>query len=88
MLNEGKPSPGARTFLIAGRTVTISPDDVRHGLRGLQAEPVQVWAVEVDGKLFPVVQALEAATGVPRASPRSARARAVLSALGFRLIRV
>ncbi len=88
MSDKRKPSPGARTFLIAGRTLTISPDDVREGLRGLGPEPVQVWAVEVDGTLFPVVQALEAATGIPRASTRPARARAVLTALNFRLIRV
>ena len=86
--DERKPAPSARTVDIAGRTVTIGPDDVRQGLRGLRPEPVQVWAVEVDGKLFPVVQALEAATGVPRSSTSSARARAVLTALGFRLIRV
>lgn len=83
-----KLSSGGRTFVVAARTVTISPEDVRQVLRGLRPEPVQVWAVEVDGRLFPVVQALEAVTGVPRASTRSAGARSVLTALGFRLIRV
>lgn len=86
---KGTPAPSsARTFMVAGRAVTIGPDDVRQALRDLPPEPVQVWAVEVDGTLYPVVQALEAASGVPRGSTRSARARHVLSALGFRLIRV
>ncbi len=81
------PPSSARTFMVAGRAVTIGPDDVRQALRDLPPEPVQVWAVEVDGTLYPVVQALEAASGVPRGSTRSARARDVLAALGFRLIR-
>ena len=83
-----RPSTNARTFVVAGRSITISPDDVRRALRGVSPEPVQVWAVQVDGRSYPVVQALEAATGVPRSATRSARARDVLTALGFRLIRV
>jgi len=89
ILSDGpRPSTNARTFVVAGRSITISPDDVRRALRGVSPEPVQVWAVQVDGRSYPVVQALEAATGVPRSAIRSARARDVLTALGFRLIRV
>lgn len=40
----------------------------------------------MNGRLFPVVQALEAASGVPRRATRSARARAVFTALGMRLV--
>ena len=82
------PGSGGRTFVIAGRSVTLTAADLRVALRGTRPERVQVWGVEVDGVLFPVVQALEAATGIPRGETRSARARAVLSALGFRLVRV
>jgi hypothetical protein len=87
-LVTARPAGDAQTFVVAGRAVTVSADDVRQALRDLPPEPVQVWGVEVDGTLYPVVQALEAVSGVPRGSTRSARARDVLSALGFRLIRV
>jgi hypothetical protein len=79
---------GSTTFMIAGRAVTLSAEDVREALRGVLPESVHVWAVDVDGRMYPVVQALERASGVPREATRSARARSVLGSLGFRLIRL
>ena len=79
---------GVATFLIAGRSVELDVDTVRRRLRGVAPEPIQVWGVNVDGTLYPVVQALEVASGVPRGATRSARARSVLGALGFQVTRL
>jgi hypothetical protein len=73
-------------FIIAGRKVRLSPASVRAALQSVQPEPVAKHAIEIDGRLYPAVQALEAASGVPRAETRSARARQVFAALGFRLV--
>lgn len=73
-------------FVVAGTTVELTAPGVAAALRGVAPEPVVKHAVDVGGQLFPVVQALEAASGVPRASTRSARARAVLTALGMWLV--
>ena len=76
-----------RTFQIAGKAVELSPELVRQRLKGVVPESVSVWGVEVSGTVYPVVQALEIASGVPRGATRSARARAVLGDLGFQVTR-
>lgn len=76
------------TFTVAGRQVDMTPESVAAALRGVEPEPVQKHGVEVEGRLYPVVQALEAASGVPRADTRSATARRHLAALGMRLVQV
>ena len=76
------------TFTVAGRQISLTPDDVATALRGVIPEPVQKHAVEVEGRLYPVVQALEAASGVPRSDTRSATARRVFAGLGLRLVQV
>lgn len=77
-----------RTFQIAGKAVELNPELVRQRLKGVVPESVSVWGVEVNGTVYPVVQALEIASGVPRGATRSARARAVLGDLGFKMIRM
>lgn len=76
------------TFTVAGRQVTLTPEDVKGALRGVTPEPIQKHAVEVDGTLFPVVQALEVASGIAGGDTRSSTARRVLSGIGMRLIDV
>ena len=44
---------------------------------------MQVWSVEIDSHRYPVVQALEVASGVPRVETWSACASEVLAKLGF-----
>lgn len=75
------------TFQIAGHSVELDADTVRRRLHGVAAEPLQVWGVEVEGTMYPVVQALEVASRVPRGVTRSARARSVLGTLGFQVKR-
>lgn len=73
-------------FVIGGRRVILDRDTVVERLNGVAPEPVQKHAVDVAGVLYPVVQALEVGSGVPRQLTRSARARDVLSRLGFTLV--
>ncbi len=54
-------------YRIAGRDVALTPDEVRRSLRAVVPELPQKHAVDIDGRLFPVVQALEVASRVPRA---------------------
>lgn len=71
------------TFRIAGHDIDLTADDVRSRLSGVLPEPVQVWSVEIGAHRYPVVQALEVASGVARSETRSSRAREVLTKLGF-----
>lgn len=66
--------------------VELTAEGVRRSLRNVDPEPVFTHAVRIDGRLFPVVQALEVASGITRGQTRSARARDVLTRLGFELI--
>lgn len=75
-------------YSVGGTLVDLTKDKVRDALVGVVPEPVIKHGVEIGGQVYPVVQALEAASGVPRRQMRSARARAVLKDLGFRLILV
>ncbi|HVE46426.1 MAG TPA: hypothetical protein VNA57_06730 [Acidimicrobiales bacterium] len=76
------------TFTVAGRSVTLTVDDVATALRSVAPEPIQKHGVEVEGRLYPVIQALEAASGVPRAETRSKTATMVFTALGMRLVQL
>jgi hypothetical protein len=73
-------------FTVAGRRITLTTEDVVAALRDVTPEPIQKHAVEVEGHLYPVVQALEASSGVPRADTRSKTARMVFTGLGMRLV--
>lgn len=73
-------------FVIAGRSVDLDHVTVVRRLSGVRPEPTTKHAVDVDGVYFPVVQALEVVSGVPRHETRSARARDVFTRLGFRVV--
>ena len=75
-------------FTVAGRPITLTSEDVVSALRGVAPEPIQKHAVEVEDRLFPVVQALEAVSGVPRGDTRSKTARMVFTKLGMRLVQI
>jgi hypothetical protein len=72
-----------RHFRIGGHDVQVSPAVVESKLRGVLAEPVLKHAVKVNGQWYPVKQAIESATGVPRADVISTEARRVFRTLGF-----
>lgn len=74
------------SFTVKGRRLELSRDQVEQRLRDVAPEAVRTHAVRVNGVTFPVKQAFEVATGIPRADVISHTARRHLGALGFELI--
>lgn len=74
------------SFRINGRLFELTADEVEGRLRGVEPEPVRRLGVRIDGRVFPVKQAFEAATGVNRREFVSHTARRQLAALGFELV--
>ena len=70
-------------FTVSGHQVELTADDVRHGLRDIRPELVQEYGVQVGPRVYPVKQAFEAATGIPRSVFTTQAARRHLVALGF-----
>ncbi len=73
-------------FRLNGKTVELTATEVQRRLRDVEPEPVRQLGVRVDGRVFPVKQAFEVATGVNRREFVSHTARRHLAALGFELI--
>lgn len=73
-------------FRLNGNTVELTADGVCSRLRDVEPEPVRQLGVRIDGRVYPVKQAFEAATGVNRREFISHTARRHLAALGFELV--
>lgn len=73
-------------FQLGGKRYHLTARDVVARMADEAPEPVQTWAVEVDGRLFPVKQVLATATGVDRNEFISHRARDLLRRLGFSVL--
>ena len=70
-------------FTLNGRHHSLSREIVEQRLSGVVPEAIRKHAVRVNDTWFPVVQAFEAATGIPRAEFISHTARRHLAALGL-----
>lgn len=70
-------------FRLNGEWFEVDPEIARVRILSSIPDPVQTHWVEVDGRRWPVKQALEAATGIPRGACISHRAVDLLSKLGF-----
>lgn len=70
-------------FVIDGVPYDLDPNGVIERVRRTPPEPVRVIGVRIDGVIYPVKQAFEAAIGLPRAGFTSHTARRHLAALGF-----
>jgi serine/threonine protein kinase len=73
-------------FTLNGKRFELTAVDVRRRLRGVEPEPVHQLGVRIDGRLYPVKQAFEAATGIERSAFVSHTACRHLSTLGFELV--
>src|SRR5438874_7160677 len=71
------------TFLMSGERMRLTRQQVLDHLRTANPEPIQTWAVEVEGRLFPVKQAFAEVTGANRSNFISQRAADLLRRLGF-----
>ncbi len=73
------------SFLLHGRRLRLSRQQVIDRLRDVEPETIQTWAAEVEGRPFPVKQVLAVAAGVSRGDFISHQARDLLIRLGFRV---
>ena len=70
-------------FTVSGHRIELTADDVWHRLRDTRPEPPHQYSVQVGSRVYPVKQAFEAATGIPRSAFTTQAARRHLAALGF-----
>lgn len=70
-------------FTLNGRRYQLSREDVDQRLAQVEPGVIRKHAVRVNGIWFPVIQAFEIATGIPRAEFMSHTARRHLAALGY-----
>lgn len=76
------------TFVLNGRSMRLTRDQVEACARSAVAEPVRSHAVEIDGKVFPPKQIFALATGLDRLDFTTMQARTQLIRLGYRVLRV
>ena len=74
-------------FTLNGKQMTLTREQVAAVASKLIPKRVQAHGVEIDGRIFPVKQVFEAATGCDRADFISTTARRHLKSLDFRLFR-
>ncbi len=73
-------------FIVQGRQVELDRSRVEALLSGVAPEPVQKHGVRVHNAVYPVKQALEAVTGIPRSDFTSQTARRLLAGVGLELV--
>ena len=76
------------TFTIGGRTISMSAQLVQEVLEDILASPVNKHFVVVNGRRFPVKQALSIVANIPSSSFISTEAVRVFKNLGFEVNRV
>ena len=70
-------------FTLNGHRYELSREDVESRLADVAPDVIRKHAVRVNGTWFPVIQAFEVATGIPRSEFMSNTARRHLAALGY-----
>ncbi len=73
------------TFVVGGKRFSISRDDIERKLKGVQPEQIRQYYVTVNGKDYPVKQALELAGGLLRSGFTTQDAIRVLRKFGLPL---
>jgi hypothetical protein len=77
-----------QAFIISGKRLRLTSDQVVSSLRGVEPGPVQTHAVEINGVTYPIKEALAHATGLDLLDFNTNQARNVFRRLGFKVIRV
>jgi len=75
-------------FTVSGQRIRLTRQQVVEGLTDQVPEPIRTWAVEIEGRRFPVKQVMAVATGLKRTDFTSHRARDVLGRLRFHVANV
>ena len=77
------PPPAAIKFILNGRRYDLTREVVDAQLAGVPPDRIRKHAVRINGIWFPVIQAFEIATGIPRSEFISHAARRHLAGLGY-----
>ncbi|ACQ79749.1 conserved hypothetical protein [Beutenbergia cavernae DSM 12333] len=78
--------PSFIQFSLNGHDYQLASRDLESRLVDVAPEVIRKHAVKVNDVWFPVVQAFQVATGIPRSAFRSNTARRHLAALGFEIV--
>jgi len=70
-------------FTIRGKIYELKKEEVHKKLKGVVAEPIRKYYIEVENMQYPVKQVLTTVTGLPPISFTSKYAYDVLTRLGF-----
>lgn len=70
-------------FIVGGRELDLTKDEVVRRMRNMRPEPIREHAVEISGTEFPPKQVLEQVTGWDRRSYTTMEANRVLTRLGL-----
>jgi hypothetical protein len=73
-------------FTVNGQQADLTAEDVQRELRDVRAEPLHQHAIQSGSVLYPVKQALEVVTGIPRHMFTTQVARRVFARLGFDVV--
>ena len=73
---------------ISGKPVRLSREQVIRSLKDIPPERLQIHAVEVEGRRFPVKQAFALTTGEDLLDFTTTEARRALKKLGFEVFRI
>lgn len=75
-------------FTLSGGKFDLTCHDILEKLQGIEPEIIRLHAVKVNGKLYPVKQALSVVTGLSRADFNSHEARRILKRIGLEVITI
>lgn len=72
-------------FTVGGKAFSISREEVERKLKGVQPEPIRQYCVAVNGRDYPVKQAVEVSVGLLRSGFTTQDAIRILRKLGLPL---
>lgn len=73
-------------FTLAGKTYNIAPKEVERKMQGVVPERVLIYAVKLNGNLFPVKQVIAHLTGLSKADFTSHQAHSILRRMGLEVV--
>jgi hypothetical protein len=76
---------GEETSTVGGKSFSISREEVERSLKGVQPEPIRQYYVTVNGRDYPVKQAVEVSASLLRSGFTTQDAIRILRKFGFPL---
>jgi hypothetical protein len=86
LLDLAAQEGGRVRFTVNGEQFELAEEDVRRELHDVRPEPPHQYAIQIGSALYPVKQAFEVVTGVPRSAFTTQVARRVFAAMGFDVV--